>query len=98
MSRKCPACGFDSPDAAAFCDFCKEPFVKKPKPADPLAGLTKEQAEKLPAADLLKKDLPPREPAPAWLRPAAWTFLAVMLLAAGVALFKLYARYQAARG
>ncbi len=30
---KCPACGFESPEGAQWCDFCKEPFNKKPKPA-----------------------------------------------------------------
>ena len=29
MGRKCPACGFESPADAAFCDFCKEPFRTK---------------------------------------------------------------------
>src|SRR5262245_21735922 len=47
MAVKCPACGFDSPDAAQWCDFCKEPFAKKaakqaapaPSPAPPPASL-----------------------------------------------------------
>ena len=26
---KCPACGFETPDAQAWCDFCKEPFRGK---------------------------------------------------------------------
>ncbi|MFH1724694.1 MAG: hypothetical protein ABII00_08735 [Elusimicrobiota bacterium] len=26
---KCPACGFETPDAQGWCDFCKEPFRKK---------------------------------------------------------------------
>lgn len=30
---KCPACGFDSPEGAQWCDFCKEPFRRKPEPA-----------------------------------------------------------------
>lgn len=29
----CPVCGFDSADGALYCDFCKEPFVKKSRPA-----------------------------------------------------------------
>lgn len=33
MSVRCPACGFDSPDEARWCDFCKEPFRKKEAPA-----------------------------------------------------------------
>ena len=32
MGRKCPACGFESPADAAFCDFCKEPFRRKEAP------------------------------------------------------------------
>ena len=30
---KCPACGFETPDTQAWCDFCKEPFRKKQDPA-----------------------------------------------------------------
>ncbi|MEK7859687.1 MAG: hypothetical protein AAB320_11170 [Elusimicrobiota bacterium] len=26
---KCPACGFDSPDDAPWCDLCKEPLRKQ---------------------------------------------------------------------
>lgn len=29
MSVKCPSCGFDSPESAQWCDFCKEPFRRK---------------------------------------------------------------------
>ncbi|MFH2204099.1 MAG: hypothetical protein ABIJ96_13345 [Elusimicrobiota bacterium] len=29
---KCPACGFETPDAQHWCDFCKEPFRKKEEP------------------------------------------------------------------
>ncbi len=35
---KCPACGFDSADDAAWCDFCKEPFRKAAPPAPGAAG------------------------------------------------------------
>lgn len=38
MSVKCPSCGFDSPDGAQWCDFCKEPFKKKERP--PATGAT----------------------------------------------------------
>jgi hypothetical protein len=52
---KCPACAFDSPEGAAWCDFCKEPFLKKAKPAPAPA-----KAE--PSADLAElKKLPPEE-------------------------------------
>lgn len=30
---KCPACGFETPEEQGHCDFCKEPFRKKPVPA-----------------------------------------------------------------
>jgi uncharacterized Zn finger protein (UPF0148 family) len=97
VSVKCPACGFDSPDGAVFCDFCKEPFGKAKKAApqtpDELAGLTKEQLENLAADKLLKKDLQDKPKTPAWLRPLAWTFLAVMLVVAGVTLKNLLDRY-----
>lgn len=33
---KCPACGFETPDEQAWCDFCKEPLRKR-KPAAPEA-------------------------------------------------------------
>ena len=32
---KCAACGCESPDGAAWCELCKEPFDKPRKPADP---------------------------------------------------------------
>ena len=32
MSLKCPSCGFDSPEGAKWCDFCKEPFRRKEAP------------------------------------------------------------------
>ncbi len=32
---KCPACGFETPEEQGFCDFCKEPFRKRPEPAPP---------------------------------------------------------------
>jgi hypothetical protein len=67
MSHKCPACGFDSPDGAQWCDMCKEPFQKKttrPTPAAAAAAhaAAAELAANLPPADVkdLKK-LPPEE-------------------------------------
>ena len=78
---ECPACGFDSPDGAICCDFCKEPFRRgrpaaPPKPAEgPGAG----------------SGIPPEfrgldtggsvPPVPPWLRYAAWAVLAVCLVA-----------------
>jgi hypothetical protein len=26
---KCPSCGFDSPEGASWCDFCKHPFKRE---------------------------------------------------------------------
>lgn len=89
-----------SPDAAEYCDFCKEPFKRKAKaePArapDPLAGLSKEQLIDLPAERLLKSDdSVPR--LPAWLRPIAWALLGLLLVAATAALTMLYRGYREA--
>src|SRR5258705_162095 len=57
MSLKCPACGFDSPEGAAFCDMCKEPFKKKGSAAvvDEMKKLTPEEPLKR-VADELAKD------------------------------------------
>ena len=64
MSRKCPACGFDSEDAAAWCDFCKEPFEKKakskPQPSAPQPAAA--APAPAPAVDIAElKKLPPEE-------------------------------------
>lgn len=32
---KCPACGFETPDGQAWCDFCKHPFRAKPEKDPP---------------------------------------------------------------
>ena len=37
---KCPACGFETPDEQAWCDFCKEPFRKKAPEAQAPAAAT----------------------------------------------------------
>jgi hypothetical protein len=98
MSVKCPSCGFDSPAEAAWCDLCKHPFLKKrppSPPADPLAGLTKEQLLELPAEQLLRaEEKPAVPPMPPWMRPLAWGFLAVLLVVSSLALFALLARYN----
>lgn len=93
----------EAPDGAVYCDFCKEPFAKKtPSPAakapaapaaDPLAGLPKEKVLELPVDQLLKKDAPAGPEVPTWLRPLAYGFLALMLVAGLVALFLLQQRY-----
>lgn len=134
MSRKCPSCGFDSADDAAWCDFCKEPFVKKAKAAAPppadsaappvsaappisaapaagaaaspsgspavppaLAGLTKDQVDKLAVDSFLKADLEPSVGAPTWLRPLAWVAFALCVILGTAALFALQRRYQQSR-
>lgn len=97
MSVWCPSCGFESPDGAPWCDFCKEPFGKKPKPApppNPLAGLSKEQLLELPAETLLKAEEPPPPSAPPWLRPLTWAMLVIWLALGGLALWSLHSRYS----
>jgi hypothetical protein len=103
MSLRCPSCKFESPDGALYCDFCKEPFVKKVKKAasppapllaDPLAGIPPEKVLDMPAADLLKADLPKTVEGPPWLRPLAWIFLVVWLVAGSLILRSTYRSYQ----
>ncbi|TBR19450.1 hypothetical protein EPO15_14260 [bacterium] len=31
----CPACKMESPEELGYCDFCKEPFRRKPPPPEP---------------------------------------------------------------
>ena len=96
----------ESAKDAVFCDFCKEPFQRKAKPAgqavkpaaappdvEALKKLTKDELLKLPADQLLKEkeELPQ---APPWLRPVAWGFLALWLGAGAMALVALYQRYR----
>ena len=80
---KCPACGFDSPDEAGWCDFCKEPFRKRAPAPTPASGAPLAQTAPPPQAngvhiDLTKLDAGERIPvvAPA-LRYAAWAFLGI---------------------
>lgn len=32
---KCPACKMETPEEIGYCDFCKEPFRRKPPPPEP---------------------------------------------------------------
>ncbi len=67
---RCPACGFESPDTAQWCDFCKEPFRKapQPKPGIPPEFLALDTGGKITST-------------PPWLRYAAWSVLAAWLIA-----------------
>ncbi len=77
----------DAPDEAGWCDFCKEPFRKKPALASIPAPAPESKAKPGPddpavqaalarVADELRKDSAglavPR--APSWFRPAAYAF------------------------
>lgn len=57
MKVRCPACGFESVEGAQWCEFCKEPFVKKPKtddlPIDPRLLQDDETIRKFLASDRL---------------------------------------------
>ena len=90
---KCPACGFDSPEGAEWCDFCKEPFRKKVRRPPPQPPAPVPQAAVPPEARLEGNgSLPPdfagfdsgeRIPVPPrWVRAAAWGFLALWALLA----------------
>ena len=74
---KCPACGFESPDGAICCDFCKEPFRRsRPAPekaAAPPGGIPPE-FQGLDTGGSIP-------PVPPWLRYAAWAVLAACLVA-----------------
>ncbi|MBI4424452.1 MAG: hypothetical protein HY554_12020 [Elusimicrobia bacterium] len=83
---KCPACGFDSPDDAGWCEFCKEPFRKKgparPPAAPPAAGpKPSTNGASGVGPEFAHLDSGENIPIlPPWLRPAAWAFLALWLL------------------
>lgn len=92
-----------SAEGAAYCDFCKEPFGKKkerPRPPaaapDPLAKIPPEKLLEM-SDELLKSDAPPQPNVPPWLRPLAWTFLALCLAVSAAALWMLHARYEERR-
>jgi hypothetical protein len=84
---KCPACGFDSPDSAQWCDLCKEPFRKPRAAAGPAAKPDPEGARKAPEPaaaippEFLALDTGGKVPsAPRWFRYAAWGSLVVWLI------------------
>ena len=83
---KCPACGFDSPEGAQWCDFCKEPFFKKapkPTPARPTSGGV------IPS-EFAALDAGERIPIiPKWVRLVSWGFLALWALV-GLIVFGFY--------
>ncbi len=105
MAVKCPACGFDSPDGASWCDFCKEPFRKK-KTAAPqarperksisLEELPKEALERLPLELLPGQDGEKVPSAPPWFRTAAWVVLLSILLVVLTMAGMIWARFHAA--
>ena len=80
---KCPACGFESPEGALWCDFCKEPFKKKAAPApspdqEPRLG---PEALKLTPEELAFLDDSGKIPSlPPWVRYAAWALVGIWLV------------------
>lgn len=91
---KCPACGFETPDAQGWCDFCKEPFKRpakaEPAPPPPPPAPPKEPAPakeaKPPMSDeeifaLLRKDTASERPAPSPFntRYLAWGFFGLVV-------------------
>ena len=76
---KCPACGFESPDSADWCDFCKEPFRRAAKAPDPQRQA--EGPKKGIPAEFMDLDAGGKIPhAPPWLRTAAWAVLAAWFI------------------
>lgn len=103
---KCPACGFDSPDDAAWCDFCKEPFRKRsPQPSElepgrPPAPVPAEPKRN--GAPRLEEfahlDAGERMPIlPSWVRGVAIAIVAIWLLV-GFVVLGFYVGKQRARG
>ncbi|MFA6029333.1 MAG: hypothetical protein WC969_05740 [Elusimicrobiota bacterium] len=64
---KCPACGFETPDAQGWCDFCKEPFRRTQKDAPASA----EPAHAAPPAPVVPAPAPAKSPAIVPSAPAA---------------------------
>ncbi|MBI3552613.1 MAG: hypothetical protein HY077_08840 [Elusimicrobia bacterium] len=103
MSVKCPACGFDSPDGALFCDFCKEPFKKK-APAKVSDSEAVQELKKLPPEELIKRvpeellkelakeeqlpKLPPYFRALSWAFFGLWVVLGMILAALALSRYK----------
>lgn len=102
MGLRCPACGFESPDGAQWCDFCKEPF--RAQEAAPPAGTRpppdKEAGTALPLdpreiEKALAQDWARKTPsAPKGLRLAAIVFLLAWILAGTTAALVLLLRRQ----
>ncbi|MBI4375351.1 MAG: hypothetical protein HY549_02765 [Elusimicrobia bacterium] len=82
MGARCPSCGFDSADGALYCDFCKEPFLKRKKPGAPEALASAASASDPLLMLQADEDKIPR--LPGWVRVAAWGLLALVLLSAAL--------------
>lgn len=80
MGVKCPSCGFDSAEGAAWCEMCKEPFGK-PKPDEDLKKLAALE-ERLPTI-------------PRWARLGAWVFLGLWVIFLLSLLGAYFAKYNA---
>ena len=93
---KCPACGFDSPDDAGWCDLCKEPFRRKaaappppvPLPPVPVAAAPAPPAPRPGGASDVPVEFEGFDPGeripviPRWVKYCAWAFLAMWALVA----------------
>jgi len=73
---KCPACGFESPDPAQWCDFCKEPLRRERRAAPAPDQKAGEPKKGIPAEFLALDTGGTIAHAPSWLRYAAWSVLA----------------------
>ncbi|HAM36244.1 MAG TPA: hypothetical protein DEB40_12685 [Elusimicrobia bacterium] len=96
---KCPACGFESPDSAQWCDFCKEPFRKASKKEPSIQPPPeKPKIEAVPNGQIpphfLDMDTGGNIPVlPSWVRYAAWAVLGAWLIAM-ITLFTTYMAKQ----
>lgn len=59
---KCPACGMETPEEPGYCDFCKEPFRRKPPPPGPKAPEKVSLPPEVMAKLLDAKRVPPPAP------------------------------------
>ena len=104
MSVRCPSCGFESAQDSAWCDFCKEPFIKgkkaapeqPPAPVPPQPKLSKEELlAKVPAELIASEDEEKIPVIPKWVRIICWIFLGVWFMWAMILGGIIYGRYRA---
>jgi len=102
---KCPACGFETPDGQAWCDFCKEPFRTKSGPQQKAVPVSPDVLRKLhqvssESSGQVKEGIPPEfahldsgekiPEVPPLARRLAWGILAAVILWAVAGMFWIF--------